>query len=141
VPWRPGLGRDKPVRGDYRGGMTGREALLSAFDRLFDAAARKLNVACTSEERAEAKEQFASRFDAALEVAKRAQVTALPEEALAEMEAAIEQLSPAELAGLIASIPLAQQTQEMLRALAFRQAEQRLLEHLTRQADTRYGGN
>ena len=115
--------------------------MLSAFDRLFDAAARKLNVACTPEERAEAKEQFASRFDAALEVAKRAQVTALPEEALAEMEAAIEQLSPAELAGLIASIPLAQQTQEMLRALAFRQAEQRLLEHLTRQADTRYGGN
>ena len=138
---RPGPGRDKPARGDYRRRMTGREALLSAFDRLFDAAARKLNVACTPEERAEAKEQFESRFDAALDVAKRAQVSALPEEALAEMEAAIEQLSPAELAGLIASIPLAQQTQEMLRALAFRQAEQRLLEHLTRQADTRYGGN
>ena len=123
------------------GQMTGREALLSAFDRLFDAAARKLNVVCTPEERAEAKEQFANRFDGALEVAKRAEVAALPEEALAEMEAAIEQLSAAELAGVIASIPLAQQTQEMLRALAFRQAEQRLLEHLTRQADTRYGGN
>src|SRR5438445_7661256 len=121
--------------------MTGREALLSAFDRLFDAAAKKLNVACTPEERTEAKEQFASRFDAALEVAKGVQVAALPEEALAQMEAAIEQLSPAELAGVIASIPLAQQTQEMLRAVAFRQAEQRLLEHLTRQADTRYGGN
>ena len=50
-------------------------------------------------------------------------------------------LSAAELAGVIAFIPLVQQTQEMLRALAFRQAEQRLLEHLTRQADTRYGGN
>ena len=57
------------------------------------------------------------------------------------MEAAIEQLSPAELAGVIASIPLAQQTHEMLRAVAFRQAEQRLLEHMAGQADTRYGGN
>jgi len=113
----------------------------AAFDRLFDAAARKLNVVCTPEERAEAKEQFANRFDGALEVAKRAEVAALPEEALAEMEAAIEQLSAAELAGVIASIPLAQQTQEMLRALAFRQAEQRLLEHLAGQVDTRYGGN
>src|SRR5438094_7755763 len=121
--------------------MTGREALLSAFDRLFDAAAKKLNVACTPEERTEAKEQFASRFDAALEVAKGVQVAALPEEALAQMEAAIEQLSPAELAGVIASIPLAQQTHEMLRAVAFRQAEQRLLEHMAGQADTRYGGN
>ena len=121
--------------------MTGREALLSAFDRLFDSAAKKLNVACTPEERTEAKEQFASRFDAALEVAKGVQVAALPEEALAQMEAAIEQLSPAELAGVIASIPLAQQTHEMLRAVAFRQAEQRLLEHMAGQADTRYGGN
>jgi len=102
--------------------MTGREALLSAFDRLFDAAAKKLNVACTPEERTEAKEQFASRFDAALEVAKGVQVAALPEE-------------------VIASIPLAQQTHEMLRAVAFRQAEQRLLEHMAGQADTRYGGN
>ncbi len=89
----------------------------------------------------EAKEKFASRFDVALEVAKGVQVAALPEEALAQMEAAIEQLSPAELAGVIASIPLAQQTQEMLRAVAFRQAEQRLLEHMAGQADTRYGGN
>src|SRR2546426_8456319 len=120
--------------------MTGREALLSAFDRLFDAAAKKLNVACTPEERTEAKEQFASRFDAALEVAKGVQVAALPEEALAQMEAAIEQLSPAELAGVIASIPLAQQTHEMLRAVAFRQAEQRLLEHMAGQGDTPYGG-
>jgi hypothetical protein len=57
------------------------------------------------------------------------------------MEDAIAQLSPAELAGVIASVPLAQQTQEMLRAIAFREAEQRLLEHLAQQADTRYGGN
>jgi hypothetical protein len=55
------------------------------------------------------------------------------------MEGAIEQLSPAELAGLIASVPLAQQTQVMLRTIAYRQAEQRLLEQLVAQADTRYG--
>ena len=57
------------------------------------------------------------------------------------MKAAVDRLSMAELAGVVASIPLAQQTQEMLRAIAMRQAEQRLLEHLALQADDRYGGN
>jgi len=121
--------------------MTGREALLTAFDRLFDAAAKKLNVACTPEERADAKEQFAQRFDSALEIAKKVQVPELPTAVLEEMESAIMALSPAELAGVIASVPLAQQTHDMLRAIAFRQAEQRLLEHLAMQAETRYGGN
>ena len=65
----------------------------------------------------------------------------LPDGVLDAMEVAIAQLSPAELAGVIASVPLAQQTQEMLRAIAFRQAEQRLLEHFALQADARYGGN
>jgi hypothetical protein len=121
--------------------MTGRDALLAAFDRLFDAAARKLNVACTPEERAEAKEKFAARFASALEVAKAVEV-AEPLPAVVEgMESAIRDLSPADLAGVIAAVPLAQQTGEMLRAIAFRQAEQRLLEHLAQQADTRYGGN
>src|SRR5262245_49965895 len=121
--------------------MTGREALLQAFDRLFDAAARKLNIACTSEERADAKEQFTNRFATALESMKEVEVRELPDAVVADMEAAIMQLSPAELAGVIASIPLAQQTQEMLRGIAYRQAEQRLLEHMAKQADTRYGGN
>jgi hypothetical protein len=121
--------------------MTGRDALLQAFDRLFDAAAQKLNLTCTPEERAEAKQQFADRFASALEVAKGVEVPALPEEVVASMESAIAALSPADLAGVIATVPLAQQTQEMLRAIAFRQAEQRLLEHLAQQADTRYGGN
>lgn len=121
--------------------MTGREALLQAFDRLFDVAAKKLNVVCTPEERAEAKDQFARRFDSALEVAGGVQVAELPGAVLEEMEGAIAQLSPAELAGVIASVPLAQQTQEMLRSIAFRQAEQRLLEHFAAQADNRYGGN
>jgi hypothetical protein len=121
--------------------MTGREALLAAFDRLFDAAAKKLNVGCTTEEREDAKEQFARRFDAALAVASQVKTGPLPEGTLDEMVVAIENLSAAELAGVIASVPLAQQTQEMLRAIAFRQAEQRLLEHFALQADTRYGGN
>src|SRR5947199_9960866 len=112
--------------------MTGREALLQAFDRLFDAAAKKLSVVCTPEERAEAKEQFASRFEHALALAQKVEIGELPDGVLDAMEVAIAQLSPAELAGVIASVPLAQQTQqaqETLRAIAFRQAEQRLVDH------------
>jgi hypothetical protein len=121
--------------------MTGREALLKAFDRLFDAAARKLNLVCSPEDREDAKTAFLQRFDSALELAGRVETGELPADVLDEMEGAIAQLSPAELAGVIASVPLAQQTQEMLRAVAYRQAEQRLLEHFAMQADTRYGGN
>lgn len=135
-------GRDRPAPRDYTATpMTGRDALLHAFDRLFDAAARKLNLVCTPEERAEAKEQFATRFASALEAAQKLEVAELPSGVVDAMEEAIQGLSPAELAGVIASVPLAQQTSEMLRAIAFRQAEQRLLEHLVKQADTRYGGN
>lgn len=121
--------------------MTGREALLKTFDRLFEKAAAKLNVSCTDEERSEAKQQFEQRFQTTLDIVERAEVPELPEEAIKEMEAAVERLSPAEIVGLLASVPLAQQTHEMLRALAFRAAEQRLLEHVVSQADTRYGGN
>jgi hypothetical protein len=121
--------------------MTGREALLQAFDRLFDAAAEKLKITCTPEERADAKESFVHRFGAALEKASLVEMPELPDTVVREMESAIGNLSPAELAGVIASVPLAQQTQDMLRQLAFRQAEQRLLEHIAMQADTRFGGN
>src|SRR5438034_5777506 len=120
--------------------MTGREALLQAFDRLFDAAAKKLNVVCTPEERAEAKEQFASRFEHALALAQKVEIGELPDGVLDAMGVAIAQLSPAELAGVIASVPLAQQTQEMLRAIAVRQADPRVLDHFVLQADARYGG-
>ena len=121
--------------------MTAREALLQAFDRLFDAAAEKLNVVCTADERSDAKEQFVRRFESALELANRVEVGELPAAVVEEMEGMIRGLSPAELAGAIASVPLAQQTQEMLRAIAYRQAEQKLLEHFAMQADDRYGGN
>src|SRR5213593_3505748 len=74
--------------------MTGREALLQAFDRLFDAAARKLNVVCTPEERDEAKDQFVARFDSALQVADKLEVPELPGNVVEAMETAIAQLSP-----------------------------------------------
>jgi hypothetical protein len=121
--------------------MTGRDAILSAFDELFDAAAAKLDVTVTTAERAEARARFADRFDKALELAGTVDTEALPRPVLDEMKAAIDGLSMAELAGVVASMPLAQQTQEMLRSIAMRQAEQRLLEHLAQQADDRYGGN
>jgi len=57
------------------------------------------------------------------------------------MEGQIVRISPLELAGVVAAMPLAQQAQEMLRAVAFQHAQQKMLEHLALQADTRYGGN
>lgn len=121
--------------------MTGKEAVLLAFDRLFDKAAAKLRIDCTDGEKEEAKRQFAQRFSAALEVAGEVTVPEIPEEVMQGMENAIDHLSPAQVVGYLAAIPLAHQTQEMLRAIAYHAAEQRLLEHLIDQADDTYGGN
>ena len=121
--------------------MTGKDALLNAFDHLFERAAAKLNVQCTPEEKAEAKQNFAARFSAALEIAGQVRVPEIPPEVINTMEQAIDQLSPAQVVGYLASIPLAQQAQEMLRSIAYHAAEQRLLEHLVNQADDKYGGN
>ena len=121
--------------------MSARDAILAAFDELFDVAAAKLNVSCSPEERAAARARFAERFDKALAMAGTVDMAELPRPVLDEMKDAVHRLSMAELAGVVASIPLAQQTQEMLRAIAMRQAEQKLLEHLALQADDRYGGN
>jgi hypothetical protein len=121
--------------------MSARDAILAAFDELFDAAATKLAVSCTAEERAAARTHFAERFEKALALAGRVEMTELPRPVLDEMKAAVDRLSTAELVGVVASIPLVQQTQEMLRAVAMREAESRLLEHLALQADDRYGGN
>jgi hypothetical protein len=121
--------------------MTGKEAMLQAFDRLFDRAARKLRVDCSPEEREEAKKQFAGRFAALLEALERVEIDEVPDEILSGMESAIDRITPTEVVGLIASIPLAHQGHEMMRSVAYRAAEQRLLDHLIRQADDRYGGN
>jgi hypothetical protein len=121
--------------------MTGREAILKAFDRLFDKAARKLSVQCSAEDKDDAKQRFEERFSMLLGALKQLELRDLPEEAERSMEEAIEKLSPAELVGLLASVPLVTQAQEMLRLLAYRAAEQRLLEHYIRSADDRYGGS
>jgi hypothetical protein len=121
--------------------MTGREAVLLAFDRLFDKAAVKLDLECSDREKEEAKQHFAERFSAALDIAGQVMVPEIPEDAIHSMEEAIERLSPAQIAGYLAAIPLIHQTQEMVRAIAYRAAEQRLLEHLIDQADDKYGGN
>jgi hypothetical protein len=121
--------------------MTGREAVLLAFDRLFDKAAAKLRIDCSEGEKKEAKRHFTERFSAALDIAGQVKVPEIPEEVMQGMESAIEQLSPAQVVGYLAAIPLVHQTQEMLRTIAYRAAEQRLLEHLVSQADDKYGGN
>ena len=121
--------------------MTGRDALLGTFDRLFDAAAAKLGISCTPEERAHAKADFAARFEQPLTLAARIEVPGIPADSVAAMESTIAEIAPAELASVLATIPLAQQAQEMLRSFALRQAEQRLIEHLAMQADSAYGGN
>jgi hypothetical protein len=121
--------------------MTGREALLQAFDRLFDRAAKKLNVECSMEEKEQAKKQFEDRFAALLDSLRQVNVAEVPAEVLSDMEGAIDRISPTEVVGLLASIPIAHQGHEMMRQIAYRAAEQRLLDHLIQQADDRYGGN
>jgi hypothetical protein len=121
--------------------MTGRDALLKAFDRLFDRAARRLSVDCNQEQKEEAKRRFEERFSTLLEALKHLELRDLPEEAVRGMEEAIEKLSPSDLVALLASVPLVTQAQDMMRTLAYRAAEQRLLEHYISTADDRYGGS
>jgi hypothetical protein len=120
---------------------TGREAVLSAFDRLFDRAATKLNLECTDEERAEAKQYFTERYGDALQVLDQSQFPEIPEPALEGMEKAIDGLSPAYIAAHLATGPLSVHVQQYMRQLAVRAAEQRVLEHLASTADDTYGGN
>jgi hypothetical protein len=121
--------------------MTGREVILHAFDRLFDKAAQKLSVECSADQKDEAKRRFEERFSMLLDALKHLDVRELPEEAVRGMEEAIEKLSPADLVALLASVPLVTQAQDMMRTLAYRAAEQRLLEHYINSADDRYGGS
>jgi len=121
--------------------MTGKDAMLIAFDRLFERAAAKLRIACTEEEKRAAKEHFVERFAVALDVAGQIALPRIPEEIVHTMEEVIDDLSPAQVVGYLAAVPLAHQTREMVRTVAYRAAEQRLLEHFISQADDRYGGN
>jgi hypothetical protein len=119
----------------------GREALLAAFERLFQRAASKLNADCTPEDRDEAKRNFAARFDEALRLIEEGEMPEIPGKTLERMESAIDELSPAAVAAHLATIPLALHVHETLRQLALRAAEQKVLEHLAGQTDNRYGGN
>ena len=121
--------------------MTGREALLQAFDRLFDQAAKKLSIECSDREKADARERFEERFSMLLDALKQLELSELPDEAVVAMEDAIEKLTPADIVGLLATVPLVPQAQEMMRVLAYRAAEQRLLEHYVNTASDKYGGN
>ena len=121
--------------------MTGKEALLQAFDRLFDRAAKKLHVECSADDKETAKKQFEDRFAALLESLDQMKIDEVPDEVVTNMESAIDRISPTEVVGLLASIPIAHQGHEMMRQVAYRAAEQRLLDHLIQQTDDRYGGN
>jgi hypothetical protein len=121
--------------------MNGKEAVLSAFDRLFDRAAAKLKLECDPEEKAEARELFIQRFKPALDAAMLINLEEIPEEVMRSMEEAIDSLSPAQVAGHLASVPLAHQAQQIMQMIANRAAEQRLIEQLISQADDTYGGN
>lgn len=120
---------------------SGRDGLLSAFDRLFAHAASKLKLECTAEEREEARRFFVERYDEALRVVEDAKLPAISDSVLLRMEAAIDQVSPAHIAAYLATRPLAVHVQEVMRRIALRDAEQRLLEELAGRADDRYGGN
>ena len=118
-----------------------REAILDAFDRLFDTAIARLNVSCTPEERSQARQAFTDRMTPVLDVVEKEQFD-LPAEVVDEMRQTIDGLSSADVAGLVASIPLAQHTQEMLKTIAYERARQQLLVHLTEQAEpSPYGGH
>lgn len=121
--------------------MTGKQAVLVAFDRLFDRAAAKLKLDCSEAEKAEARQHFAERFGPALEAAQMIDLPEIPEEIVAAMEEAIDKLSMTQIAAHLASIPLAHQAQRLAQMIASRAAEQRLIEHLISQADDTYGGN
>ena len=121
--------------------ITGRDALLQAFDRLFDKAAKKLAVECSEAEKSDAKQRFEERFSMLLEALKNLELPELPDAAVAGMEEAIDKLSPADVVGLLATVPLVPHAQEMMRLLAYRAAEQRILEHYVATANDKYGGN
>lgn len=116
-------------------------ALFQAFDRLFDRAAAKLNVEYTDQERDEARRSFAERFRDAIRVIEASGAARVSPEEMREMEAAIDGLSPAHIAGYLAIGPLAVHLGKVMRLLAMKAAERRLIEHLMSQSDDRYGGS
>ena len=118
-----------------------RQVVLHAFDRLFEKAANKLDVNYSSEELADARHGFEERYRGVLEAIGSVDLDEVPPTVIEELEEAIDNLSPAQVVGQLATIPLMHKVQEVMRGLARRAAEQRLLEHYMTQAEDRYGGN
>ena len=118
-----------------------RQVLLNAFERLFARAADKLRVDYTPEDLAQVRDGFADRVTRVLDLVDDAPVEVLPEGTLEALEDAINQVSPVEVAGQLASLPLLQHVQVVLHQIAHQATQQRLLEHALEQADTTYGGN
>lgn len=115
--------------------------MLTAFDRLFERAATKLNYECSAEERETAKQSFIERHEQALAAVDQVSLPGIPETLLVDMETAIDELAPATIAAHIATLPLAVHVQESMRRAMLRAAEQKVLENLALRADDRYGGN
>jgi hypothetical protein len=115
--------------------------VLGAFDRLFDRAALKLQADVSEADKAAAKLSFAERFADALSIVAQVSTPPMGEDVLQAMEEAIDRVSPAQMAGYLAAIPLVHQTREMMRVVAYQAAEQRVLEHVIAHADDTYGGN
>lgn len=120
---------------------TARQAVLDVFDRLFEKAADKLDVSYTPEDLADARRNFEARSAAILTHLSSVEMGEVPADVISDMEKALDSLSPTEVVGHLATIPLMHKVQEVLRLLARRAAEQRMLEHMLSQVDDRYGGN
>jgi len=116
-------------------------ALLTAFDRLFERAAAKLDLECTADQREQARRLFAERYADALRIVDQIEMPAIAEPTLASMESAIDELPAASIAAHLATVPLAIHVRESVRQIVRRAAEQRALEHLINQADETYGGS
>ncbi len=59
--------------------------MLSAFDRLFDRAASKLNLDCSPEEKERARQDFIERYDKALQIVDQAALPEIPESVMAQL--------------------------------------------------------
>jgi hypothetical protein len=118
-----------------------KEALLAAFDRLFDRATSKLNLECSEADKDEVRRNFVMRYDHTLGTLDQIDVPVIAESSVQRMEEAIDDLSPAQVAGYLATGPLVLQVQKLVHTLATRAAEQRLIEQLVANADDSYGGN
>lgn len=119
----------------------GREVVLHAFDRLFDRASEKLKLECTAEEKGEIRRRFAERYEEALQFLDEADFPAFSDDTIETMQASIDAVPMAQVAGYLAIGPLTVKVQKFMRRLALQAAEQRLLEHLVSQAEDQYGGN